>query len=333
MNELISVIVPAYNAEQWLEKCIDSILRQTYPNVEIILVNDGSTDNTGKLAEQLRALHSGRIMCVHQPNSGVSKARFTGVEAARGEWIGFVDSDDLIDSDMYERLLGNAVKYNADISHCGYRSIVNGGERIHYFYNSGRLILQSRNEALEELLKGSFIEPGLWTKLFHRSLFDSLLHDSRMDFSIKYTEDLLVNYFLFCQAENVIYEDFCPYQYIVNGTSATRKKADDMVRVKRVLDPLHVMQIISDSAEADLKQLCEERLLASELGAYITLLNIPGQKGKVKELKRSINSRKTIWKRFSKKEYLRLVMVMRTPHVYRFLYSVYEKYFQRKKYE
>ena len=330
---MISVIVPAYNAEAWFEKCVDSILNQTYSNVEIILVDDGSTDGTWELAKQLRKLYPDRIICIHQPNSGVSKARFTGVDAARGEWIGFVDSDDQIDSDMYERLLRNAVKYDADISHCGYRSIVNGGERIHYFYNTGRLVPQSRQEALKDLLRGTFIEPSLCTKLFRRSLFCSLLHDSRMDFSIKYTEDLLVNYCLFSEAKKVVYEDFCPYQYIVNSDSATRKKADDTVRIRRVLDPLRVRQIIFESVEADLKPLCEEKLLVAEMRAYITLLDMPGQKEITKDLKRSMEARKTLWKRFSKKEYLRLVMIVRAPHLYRFLYTVYEKYFQKKVYE
>lgn len=332
-NELISVIVPAYNAEAWLEKCVKSILNQTYPNLEIVLIDDGSTDNTWKMAEQLRVLHPDKIICIYQPNGGVSQARLTGIKVARGEWIGFVDSDDVIDSDMYQRLLNNALKYDTDISHCGYRSIVNDGERIHYFYNTGRLVLQSQQEALRDLLQGRFIEPSLCTKLFRKSLFCELIHTDEMDTSIKYTEDLLVNYILFRAARKAVYEDFCPYQYIVNSASATRKKADDEIRIKRVLDPLRVRQIIFELADADLKLLCEEKLLAVEMRAYIALLDMPGQKEKAKELKSDMKARKAIWKRFSKKEYLRLVMIMRSPHIYRFLYSVYEKYFQKKVYE
>ncbi len=333
MNELISVIVPAYNAEAWIEKCVYSILNQTYPNVEIILIDDGSTDCTWKVAEQLREIYPDRIMCIHQPNSGVSKARFIGIQAARGEWIGFVDSDDLIDSDMYERLLSNAVKYDADISHCGYRSIVNGGERIHYFYNTGRVVLQSRLQALKDLISGSFIEPSLCTKLFHKSLLPGLMHSVEMDTSIKYTEDLLLNYVLFREAKKAIYEDFCPYQYIVNRASATRKKANDTVRMRRILDPVQVRRIIYESAEDELKSLCEEKLLSAEMRAYITLLDMPGQKEITRELKQDMKARKTAWKRLGKKEYLRMVMIVRIPHIYRFLFSVYVKYFQKKIYE
>lgn len=119
----------------------------------------------------------------------------------------------------------------------------------------------------------------------------------------------------------------------MNSDSVTRKKADDRVRIRRVLNPLKVRQISFESAEADLKLLCEEKLLNAEMRAYIALLDMPGQKEITRELKRSMKDRKAIWRMFSKKEYLRLVLIVRTPHLYRFLYFVYEKYFQKKVYE
>ena len=99
MDEKISVIVPVYNVEQYLERCVDSIINQTYKNLEIILVNDGSTDNSGQLCDEL-AKKDGRIRVIHKKNGGLSDARNVGVDEAKAELIGFIDSDDYIDEDM-----------------------------------------------------------------------------------------------------------------------------------------------------------------------------------------------------------------------------------------
>ena len=108
-NPLISVIVPAFNIEIYLSECLDSIINQTYSMIEIVVVDDGSIDNTGKIAEEYQAMCPDRVICIHQVNAGVLKARLAGLEASHGEWIGFVDGDDLIESNMYERLLSNAI--------------------------------------------------------------------------------------------------------------------------------------------------------------------------------------------------------------------------------
>ena len=100
MDEKISVIVPVYNVEQYLERCVDSIINQTYKNLEIILVNDGSTDNSGQLCDEL-AKKDDRIRVIHKKNGGLSDARNVGIDEAEAELIGFIDSDDYIDEDMY----------------------------------------------------------------------------------------------------------------------------------------------------------------------------------------------------------------------------------------
>ena len=119
-HELISVIVPAYNIEDYLQKCLESILAQSYKNIEIIIVDDGSADKTGEIVDQYTTQYPNKIKSLHLQNGGVLNARLKGIEIASGEWIGFVDGDDEIESDMYERLIKNAYVYGADISHCGY---------------------------------------------------------------------------------------------------------------------------------------------------------------------------------------------------------------------
>ena len=123
MSDLISVIVPVYNLENYIVRTLDSILSQTYKNIEVIVVDDGSTDSSAKIIDDYADLHRDVIKILHIKNSGVSVARMKGVLAAKGDWIGFTDGDDVIEPDMYERLFDNAQKYNADISHCGYQMV------------------------------------------------------------------------------------------------------------------------------------------------------------------------------------------------------------------
>ena len=117
MNPAISVIVPIYNVEKYLSKCIESIINQTLANIEIILVNDGSTDNSGKIADEYSNLDN-RIRVIHQQNSGQGSARNKGIEISNGKYIGFVDADDWIDADMYEKMYEKAINRNADIICC-----------------------------------------------------------------------------------------------------------------------------------------------------------------------------------------------------------------------
>ena len=114
MEELISVIVPAYNIAPWLFRCLDSLLAQTYENLEIVVVDDGSADNTREILEGYAAQNE-KIHAIYQENRGVTAARLAGAAAATGDWIGFVDGDDTVEADMFRHLLENAHAYGADI--------------------------------------------------------------------------------------------------------------------------------------------------------------------------------------------------------------------------
>ena len=117
MNNLISVIIPVYNVENYLDECIQSVLQQTYKNLEIILVDDGSTDNSGVICDEYKDKDT-RITVLHQKNGGISKARNVGIEYAHGEYIGFVDSDDFIHPQMYELLYAAIHKEQTDVAPC-----------------------------------------------------------------------------------------------------------------------------------------------------------------------------------------------------------------------
>ena len=116
--DLISIIVPVYNVEKYIHQCVDSVINQTYKNIEIILVDDGSPDNCGRICDEYAAKDS-RIKVIHKANGGLSDARNHGIEAAKGDWLMFIDSDDWIEPDMAQKLLGAAKKEDADMAVCG----------------------------------------------------------------------------------------------------------------------------------------------------------------------------------------------------------------------
>lgn len=251
MNDLISIIVPVYNIAQELPSCLDSILAQTYPNIEIVAVDDGSPDNSGEILDQYAERHK-NLRVIHKENGGVTSARLRGVAEAKGEWIGFVDGDDFIEPSMYQHLLENALKYDVDISHCGYQMVF--PSRVDYYYNTGKLVEQSRETGLYDLLSANFVEPGLCNKLYRRALFTDLMQ--KMDFSIKINEDLLMNYWLFKASRKAVFEDVCLYHYIPRMGSATSPKLSR----SKLQDPLRVTMLIYDDAEDNLRPVILARL-------------------------------------------------------------------------
>lgn len=318
----ISIIVPAYNIEQYLQRCLDSILCQTYSDLEVIVVNDGSTDHTAEVLEAA-AKKDKRIVAIHQPNGGVTKARLEGIRNATGDYIGFVDGDDVIELDMYERLLNNAVKYHADISHCGYQMVF--PDRVDYYYNTGRLVQQDKITGLKNLLSGSFIEPGLGNKLFHKSLFHSLLHGGQMDLKIKNYEDLLMNYFLFKESNHSVYEDWCPYHYLVRKGSATSAQ----LSAQKLTDPINVLSYIENETaqEPELQQVVLQRLTCQLITLASNDLNHQKELYTVRQ-----SARKTLRKRLpeilncpicSKKNKVAVLWVSVWPWSYGMVHRVY----------
>ena len=167
---LISVIVPVFKVEPWLERCVDSIRNQTYRNLEIILVDDGSPDRCGEMCD-LFAREDNRIIVVHRENGGLSAARNTGLEICHGEYIGFVDSDDYIHPEMYHRLYDDVCTFGTKLAFCQplmcYEAIAT------FPPMKASVVSLSREEILEKSLR-EIIWFSAWTKLYHISLFEGL---------------------------------------------------------------------------------------------------------------------------------------------------------------
>lgn len=324
MNHLtVSVIVPAYNVAQWLSRCLESILRQTHRNLEIVVVDDGSTDETFEIMEHYAA-RDPRIKAFHQENGGVTSARLRGVMEASGEWIGFVDGDDEIEPGMYERLLNNAAKYHAEISHCGYQMIFADG-RVNYFHNTGILEKQDKITALRELLSGESVEPGLCNKLFHKSLFAGLT----MPADIRINEDLLMNYYLFAAADQTVYDDWCPYHYIVRNTSASRVK----LNAHKIYDPIRVKEIIQKTTSGVLQKDARRAYINTCINTYHVLMCAGAEYGpdlrKVRDL---IKQEESSFSLLGKKRAVMARLIVDAPAVYRPIYSFYRRFFQKNVY-
>lgn len=327
-NDLISIIVPVFNLENELPRCLDSILAQSYQSIEVIVVDDGSSDGSADVMRRYSEKDS-RIKPVFQENGGVTSARLHGVREVSGQWIGFVDGDDEIEPDMYERLLKNAATYHADISHCGYQMCFEDG-RVHYFHNTGLLAQQDKITALKELLSGLRIEPGLCNKLFHKTLFRSLLHGGAVPLDIKINEDLLMNYRLFSAAEQTVFEDWCPYHYIVRGASASRAKLNS----HKIYDPIKVKEIIRQSAPAELNEAAQQAYISTCINTYHTLLTAgAGYRDDLRKVHELLTQEADDFFLLGRKRRLMASMIVHTPVLYRPIYAVYSRFFQKRVYD
>lgn len=173
MSKLISVIVPVYKAEKWLERCVNSITNQTYQNLEIILVEDGSPDNSGVLCDKLSKIDS-RIIVEHISNGGAARARNIGLNRATGEFIGFVDSDDYIEPEMYKCLLLALEKNAVDISCTGMIRENQDSSDAHIIRCPNKVMQFNDCEIIREILLGRYVGSSLCTKLYTRKCWDKL---------------------------------------------------------------------------------------------------------------------------------------------------------------
>lgn len=212
--EKISVIIPVYKTEKYLDKCIESIVNQTYKNLEIILVDDGSPDSCPKICDTW-AQKDNRIQVIHKENGGVSSARNAGLDAASGEYIGFVDGDDWIDSDMYSFLISQ-FNENIDIVRCTYRKVYENSQ-VEEIANNGSTVQMSSMDFLNELLLDNSLNSNCWCKLFRRSV----IGDIRFPDGIKIGEDHLFNYNVIKNASTIVLCNSSKYNYLIRLSSIT----------------------------------------------------------------------------------------------------------------
>lgn len=321
-KEKISVIIPAYNIENEISRCLNSVLKQTYKNIEIIVVDDGSSDRTLEILNLYEQKYD-NVIVVHQENQGVFSARLNGIKRATGEWVGFVDGDDEIEEEMYFSLMKNAMEYQADISHCGYE--MDFPDRTDLYYGTDRIICQDNHMGLKDLLSGIFIEPALVNKLYRKNLIEGIENEKGLDSTIRINEDLLMNFYLFKKAKNAIYYDKCYYHYIIRKNSASTSK----INKNKLEDPKKVLMILLSETkeEPELNQIVEERYVRYLVGiATMSLSENPNlirpyrlnaRKELRKGLKRYVNSE------LSKKLKILAIWAALFPSLYRKVHEIY----------
>lgn len=320
---LISVIVPVYNTKAYLQKCVHSIMNQAYKNLEIILVDDGSTDGSNALCDSFCTMDS-RIRVIHQENQGVSAARNAALDTANGDYIGFVDSDDWIEPEMYQKLYELITEEEADIACCGYRNIKEGKV---IDYSDGRVRIYNAAQMLDTIFTGHDqcrMAPAVWNRLYKRKLFDGI----RFENLCKY-EDKVINIYLLQHVRKAVFLNKAYYNYVYRTNSLTAaeknyRDIDDYIKSNhKIIDILK-------------KEMCRKSLEKFSFNYFCSILDnycTTRKKGKDKRLPdllkkelRQISNKKLRYaiyqKDVRKKDRLHLWIATYSPQLYYLLLKI-----------
>lgn len=313
----ISVIVPVYNCADYIERCVRSIMAQTYHNLEIICVDDGSCDGSGNILDTL-ALEDSRIRVIHQTNGGVSAARNTGIDSMTGEIVTFVDGDDTIELDMYETLMSLFTDENIDIVHCGYKRVYSDGS-IKDVIGTGKQVIQNRYEAAECLFRGTLFVGSLCNKLYKAHLFTEV----RLDPTIAINEDILANAELFNCARHLVFQDVCKYyvhERVGSASSITKE-------YKKLIDSVNAAEkMLEVYKNTPAEAAAQERLIALQIGLYRWYVMNPmaDTKESMRELSTHINDAINKKKHISLRQHINYKLMRYLPKLYKYAYTIYD---------
>jgi len=258
----VSIVVPVYNVEDYLEFCVESLKAQTLSDIEIILVDDGSPDSSGKLCDKL-AETDPRISVIHKENGGLSSARNAGIAVAKGDYIGFVDSDDWVEPDMYEHLLSLIEEHGADIADCGMIEI---SDRVFTeLPKTEETAVLDRNGALDIFFRISKADINycVCDKLFRRELFQNVLFTEGIIF-----EDIDFNYRALIHIEKVVESEAVKYYYFKNPEGISRNSLrnkdlelqgvwDNIIELSKSATPEYTAHAVFNRQRADFGLLCK----------------------------------------------------------------------------
>lgn len=251
MKPDVSIIIPVYNVDAYIEKCLNSIVVQTLKNIEIIVVDDGSTDKSREIIKQFE-LKDKRIKVIHQKNMGVSEARNNGLKIARGKYIGFVDSDDYIDQDMYESMYKEAIEKNSDIVVCNVNDIYENETKVSLSLEDEEIYLDQIG--IESFMKDKYPKFGsaVWHKIFRRELIES--NNIRfIDYSTVSSEDKLFNLECMLKSKTISCIKEAKYNYYVRRSgSITSTKASKTNMVNRCKNTVEYVDDYLDRNNLDI---------------------------------------------------------------------------------
>ena len=273
----ISIIVPVYNIAQYLPRCLDSIINQTYKNLEIIIVDDGSVDSSREIIEEYKKKDS-RIISIFKENSGVSYTRNLGIESATGDYIGCVD---------------------------------------------GEIIVQDNHKGVLALLQGAIIEPGIWNKLYKRSV----IGDVRMPSGIRINEDFLFNVMVFANAEKSVFEDKPMYHYILRKNSAATSSISEHKLFDGETVRERIVELFKDNGKI------YPAAVNNLLGYEISLMRTFGtckeakpflhRKKAVKDRIKKLYTQMKVMKKLSRRTQIECLLILYCPVLFNLVYRVY----------
>lgn len=313
---MISVIVPVYNKEKYIARCLDSILNQTYSEFEVILIDDGSWDNSPHILDSYGQKEK-KIHVFHIKNGGVMHARNFGAQHAQGAYLTFVDADDTLEPDYLELLYTALCVNKADISQCSYSNVTLGEKKP--VGNTGMVYVQDRTEAISCLLSGKLFAPGLWGKLYKKAHFDQLEPYS----GIQINEDYLINFLLFQNADKIVFTDSSKYNYFENEDSITHTISSvdscrDICKVAGIL--------FAKSKGKPYEQAARQRLDKANLELYSAfLLNKNVNKQEKKNCMRELKLLAKRKKQLSGNDKIKLFLFRYCPFIYTWGYSWFDK--------
>lgn len=272
----VSVIVPVYNVEKYIDRCLESLVNQTLKDIEIIIVNDGSTDNSIKIVEEYKKKYKNKIIYLEKENGGLSDARNYGIPYAKGEYIAFLDSDDYVDRKMYEKLYNKAIENNSDIVECDF-----------YWKYPNKLILDTRNEYknINDMIKNGRVV--VWNKLYNRKI----IIDRNIMFTkgVRY-EDIDFFYKLIPEINRLDYIKEPLVYYVQREASISKKQSEKNADIFIVLDNVidyYKKNKIYDNYKDEIEYMYVRYLLAS---SFLRIVKIKDKNTREKLLNKTIDS-------------------------------------------
>lgn len=319
-EDLVSVIVPVYNVENYLRECLDSIVAQTYRNIEVILIDDGSKDSSGEICDEY-ADKDNRIKVIHKENGGVSAARNTGLDVAKGEWISYVDSDDYIEDTMLETLICLAKENDVELAMCSFKDI----SECENVTQENDIRIFSKDELIYNYVVRNTdycITEGIWDRIYKRVLVDGLrFKNDRINLDILYTMEV------FTRAHKALYTSEKLYNYRAGreGNITGRKTTIDSIKDK-IYCSKNSAKILRESGNEELADIfeCIHFLEISELLIFNDEKNnddILNYKRYMKPIVKKVLNYKNV----SRKIKAKLVLVLINPGLMRMSTNVYSK--------
>lgn len=292
---VISVIIPAYNVEKYIGKCLESVVNQTYRNLEIILINDGSTDGTGDICKDYASRDS-RIIYLEQENQGLAETRNVGLQYASGQYLAWVDSDDYIEECMYEELLALMEKSHSQVVICNFDKFNEEGRirqedtgRIEEFRSYEVFSYEFKHHLVPQLTH------VMWNKLYERELFQNLIFEKG-----KTCEDYYIHSLLYKKVERITFLDRCLYHYYEGRPDSIMAKSYNQRRLDELSVRQHRLGLVKDSVSKELYQEMMTEYANMIILHFIMIEESKGDRGQKNAWKKEVyhffkQDRKMIW--------------------------------------